>query len=436
MFPLRRPVLLLLWSAMAFPAGSARGGDVTGPVPVELRKAADGSWQLARGGHLFTIKGAGGHRSLKLLAECGGNSVRTWGADQLDRTLDEAHRHGLTVTAGIWLGHERHGFDYNDPKQVVDQLERARAAIAKYKDHPAILMWGIGNEMEGAQGDNPAIWRAVNDIARAAKQLDSNHPTMTVVAELGGERVPSIHRLCPDINIIGVNAYGGGPTVLKRYREAGGTKPIVITEFGPNGPWESPKTSWGAPIEPSSTAKADAYRRTYESSTTADARKICLGSYAFLWGWKQEATATWFGMLLSDGSRTQAVDVMAELWTGRPPANNCPQIRSVKLGGDGGNAEGQVAAGAIVIATLDATDADRDDTLSVEWRLQREADQHVTGGDAQAAPPSCPDAVVRSDGRGATVRLPKEPGGYRLFVVVHDGRGGAAVANVPLLVRR
>ena len=92
-------------------------------VPVELRETADGGWQLLRGGEPYLIRGAGGSGSLERLAEAGANSVRTWGAEGLDDILDEAHEHGLTVTAGIWLGHERHGFDYGDPAQVELRLD-------------------------------------------------------------------------------------------------------------------------------------------------------------------------------------------------------------------------------------------------------------------------------------------------------------------------
>jgi hypothetical protein len=427
--PLRNPAAAAWYALLVMLASAPAGAQ---PVPVELRHVNGdaNAWQLVRDGKPYFINGVGGQDSLELLVDCGGNSIRTWGADNLGAKLDEAKRLGLTVTVGIWLGHERHGFNYNDAKQVAEQHERARAAIEKYKSHPAVLMWGIGNEMEGfGDGGNEKIWSAVEAIAKTAKQLDPNHPTMTVVAEIGGQRVPAIHKHCPSIDVIGINSYGGGPTVARRYREAGGKKPFVLTEFGPNGFWESGKTSWGAPLEPTSTAKAASYRKTYEGSILAEREKLCLGGYAFLWGQKQEATPTWFGMLLKDGSRTEAVDAMRQLWTGKPPPNRCPQITSLKLTG-----EDQQPPGGRVSAALASTDSDGDE-LKVTWELREEPAEPTAGGDAQKTPPTHPDAIQRGDQRGVEVRLPQQPGAYRLFAFVHDPHGGAAVANVPILVK-
>ncbi|MGC8107659.1 glycoside hydrolase family 2 TIM barrel-domain containing protein, partial [Salmonella enterica] len=84
--------------------------------------------------------------SKKGLRSLGANSFRTWGADDLDSQLTEAQRLGLTVTIGIWLGHTEQGFRYGDARQVTRQYERAKQAILKYRNHPALLMWGIGNE--------------------------------------------------------------------------------------------------------------------------------------------------------------------------------------------------------------------------------------------------------------------------------------------------
>ena len=155
--------------------------------------AKDGGFQLIRNGQPYFIKGVGGDGSRKLLVHSGGNSFRTWGADNLQQVLDEAQQLGLSVTVGFWLGHERHGFNYNDADQVAAQAEQVEKTVEKFKHHPAVLVWALGNEMEGS-GDNAAIWLAVNHLAGIVKRSDANHPTMTVIAEMGGNKVKNAHR--------------------------------------------------------------------------------------------------------------------------------------------------------------------------------------------------------------------------------------------------
>ena len=205
-------------------------------------------WQLLRGGEPYFIRGAGGDGSLEQLAAAGANSVRTWGADDIGARLDAAHALGLSVTVGIWLGHERHGFDYGDETQVREQLERARQTVLRYKDHPAVLLWGIGNEMEGfGAGDNPAIWTAVNDIAAMVKKLDPRHPTMTVTAELGGGRIDGVQKLCPAIDIHGINSYGGALSWPSVTGPAARPSPTCSPSSGRPGSWEIPRTTGARP---------------------------------------------------------------------------------------------------------------------------------------------------------------------------------------------
>ena len=262
------------------------------PSKVEVIRNGD-TWHLRRDGKPFFVKGAGGTTRFDLLAAAGANSVRTWGVDNLAPLLDKAHKHGLTVTVGIWLRHEGDdgGFDYDKPELLKEQLELVRQAVLRYKDHPAVLMWGIGNEMEGYEdGDRPVIWKHVNEAAKLAKSLDTNHPVMTVIVELGGKRIQSVNQYCPDVDIVGINTYAGASSIATRYAALKPTKPYIITEFGPPGFWEVGKTAWGAPLEPTSSDKAESYRRAYVGSIQQ--KPFCLGSYAFLWGNKQERTAT------------------------------------------------------------------------------------------------------------------------------------------------
>jgi len=397
-------------------------------IKVELGQTEEG-WQLLRGGAPFFIKGAGGDASLEQLAAAGANSVRTWGSDGAGEILDRAHELGLTVTVGIWLGHERHGFDYGDEAQVEAQLQNAREAVLRHRDHPALLAWGVGNEMEGFEdGDNPLIWKAVNDVAAMIKELDPNHPTITATAFVHGGRIEFLHKQSPAIDIHGVNAYGGAQVVPEQLRAGGATKPYILTEFGPVGPWEMPKTEWGAPYEQSSTEKAAFYRQSYEKGISS-APGLALGSYAFLWGHKMEGTGTWFGMYLEDGSQTAAVDVMTELWSGKPPDNLAPTVERLTVDGPT-----QVDPGQKLRVTTAAADPEGGE-VRVRWALRAESDDYATGGDFRPSLPDIEGAILEGDAGGAMVQVPDEPGPYRVFFYAYDVGGKAATANLPLLVK-
>ena len=282
--------------------------------------------------------------------------------------------------------------------------------------------------MEGYEtGGNPHIWAAVNDVAAMIKELDPNHPTMTVTADIGGDRIYWVHERSPAIDIHGINTYGGAPSVAERLHEGGATKPFVITEFGPVGPWEMPTTDWGAPYEQTSTGKADFYREAYEKSVLG-APGMSLGAYAFLWSWKMEATETWFGMFLDNGARTGAVDVMTELWSGNAPDDLAPTVGPLQVSGGA-----SMEPGAEISASVGAADPEGG-ALRAEWVLRDESGDYLTGGDFRQPTPIIEGAVVESGVDSATVRMPDEPGAYRLFYFVYDEAGNAATANVPLQV--
>lgn len=405
------------------------------PVKVEVHKVADG-WVLLRGGQSYFVNGAGGQGHLELLKQLGGNSIRTWDANpkEMSRVLPEAARLGLTVAAGLRLEPERHGFDYSDPQQVKQQYVRAVAAVEKYKNEPTILVWGIGNEMEG-DGEKPEIWKAVNDIAREIHRIDPNHPTMTVIAGTGrgSNKLVNFMKYCPDVDILGINSYGGMATLVDEVRSKKLDRPYIVTEFGPLGWWERPRTSWGAPLEQTSTEKAETYRFGYEHSVKG-AGNLAFGSYAFVWGSKQERTHTWFGLLVPDGKggveKTSVVDVLSYEWSGKWPANRSPEISPIKTDAD----QKEVEPGSEWTASVPAKDSDGD-PLVYEWEVREETHDAREGGDAEAVPPVHPEALLRSSGSTVSFRAPQQAGAYRLFVALHDGHGGVATANVPFFVK-
>ncbi len=412
-------------AALVSLSAAASAQTAAGPVPVKVVQTANG-FQLLRGGKPYFVKGAGGDGSKPMLKADGGNSWRTWGVGpDTAGQLAEAQKLGMTVTSGIWLGHKSQGFNYGDAAAVAAQKEAARQAILKYRDSPALLVWALGNEMEEqGQEDSLPMWNAIEDIAKMAHALDPNHPTMTVVAELGGDKIKQINAHCPDIDIVGLNTYGGGPSIGTRYAAAGGVKPYMVTEYGPPGTWEAGRNAWGVVPELTSTQKADRYRDTYKKGILG--QPLCLGSYAFTWGYKQEATATWFGLLLPDGRKLSGVDALTQLWSGHAPANPCPVISSLTVDGTG-----QTAPGTVVHAALDASDPQHG-PLSVQWVLQADPETYRIGGGKEDKPPFYPEAILVGMAKTATVKLPAAPGAYRLYAYVRDTHGGAAVANVSL----
>jgi hypothetical protein len=407
---------------LALVGAAAAGGE---PAPkgsvVRVERSGKG-FRLLKDDRPYFIRGAGwGNGDLRALKEAGGNSVRTWSADDLGPLLDRAHALGLTVAAGVWLGQAREGFRYDDPKALAAQRAAVRATVLRHRDHPALLLWGLGNEMELGVPDDPRIWQEVNHLARLVKRLDPNHPTMTAVAGINPQKVERLKTLCPDLDILGVNSYGDLPKHLRLLRAAGWTRPYIMAEFGPPGWWEVQKTPWGAPLEATSAAKAEAYLAAYMRAVALHPDR-CLGSYAFIWGHKREGTATWFGMLLPGGERLGAVEAMTFAWTGTWPGNRAPRVLFIDSDAEGR----EVPPGALIDAAAAAHDPDKD-PLEFRWEVVAE------GG--EQAPRSHPEAVVSARGNRLRFRTPKAEGPYRLYVTVLDGRGHAGTANVPFFVK-
>ena len=424
---------------LALLAAACHGAVGAAPVPVKVREDGEGRFTLLRDGKPYVIKGAGGTTHLDLLKACGGNSVRTWGVDSLAEKvggkplLDRCDELGLTVTAGLWIGHERHGFDYANEAQVRKQRDAVRAAVRKYKDHPALLAWGLGNEMEGPTADGSKadhIWKELNVLAAIVKEEDTNHPVMTVIAGTAKAKIRGVLAHAPNIDILGVNAYSAAVKAPEAIREAEWAKPFVLSEFGPAGHWEVPKTKWGAPIEPTGRAKAAKYLAA-QTAVMEKGAGACLGSYCFVWGQKQEATATWYGMFLKTGEKLPPVDAMCKAWSGKDPANRCPAIKGLASELKGA----VVPPGKEFAATAEATDPEGD-ALTWDWAVTAEAAAPKGGGDKEAVPPSFPDAVVSADKDRAVIKAPDKPGNYRVFVVVRDGKGGASVENFCFRVER
>jgi hypothetical protein len=92
-------------------------------------------------------------------------------------------------------------------------------------------------------------------------------------------------------------------------------------------------------------------------------------------------------------------------------------------------------AGSRIRCAVEASDPEHE-ALAIEWDLRRDVtDDPRVGGDYEPLEPAIAGAVLESKTSHAVVRLPDQPGKYRVFVYVRDGHGGAATANVPIRIK-
>lgn len=420
-------ILLVLLPLLILPPVSADSSRVS------IERNPQGGYQLLRNGKPYFING-GALRYVDRLLAAGGNSVRSWGPAT---DLDAIHAAGLTIQFGLPVGKPRQGFDYSDKARVARQLSTALELVERFRHHPALLIWALGNESElnAGQPERIRLWQTVEEMAKAIKQADPNHPVITVLAGTG--RLDEVKQYCPSLDAVGINTYGGMLKLPEAVAAKGWEKAYIVTEFGPRGHWEVAKTAWGLPIEDSSTEKAEFYLRGYRHAVQN--RPQCLGSYVFLWGHKQEKTHTWYGMFLPDGSPTGAVDSMTFAWTGRWPADRAPRIGPGKFtitAESGGTAEENVfRPGARLRCRVPAADPEGL-ALAIKWDLRVDvSDNPGQGGDREPDSAPIEGAVLSSSGTEAFIRVPDSPGNYRVFVYAYDPGGKAATANIAIQAR-
>ena len=397
---------------------------------VEVTTNASGNFELQRNGAPYYIKGAGAKDHFDLLVKSGANSIRVWSTNNSE-LLDSAYQHGLTVTLGLHVRPERSGMDYNNEYAVKGQIEKLKNEVLKYKDHPALLVWGIGNEVD-LRYSNFKVWETIEILAKYIKEVDPNHPTMTVTAGIDPSKAFYIKKYCPSVDILGLNVYGSIENAGANLRKFNWDKPYIVSEWGVNGPFEAKTTSWKAKIEPPNGLKADQRLRRYQELIEKD-KERCLGSYCFLWGQKQESTATWHGMFLSNGEPTEAVDVMQFCWTGEWPQSRAPSIRNISLENIGWRKDHVLPPSKQATLSIEYLKYNNKKVM-VEYVLYPEAFSDKIGGDIQKSPVPVKFEIIKKSNNELTFISPKKKGAYRLFAYVKNEKGQTSVANIPFLV--
>lgn len=409
---------------------------------VTIQKNADNQYQFYVNNQPFRIKGVGFETNrFRELKDAGGNAFRTWRTDNAHMELDSAAKYGFKVALGLDIDKELHDFDYNDEAAVAEQLEELKKQVLEFKDHPNLLCWVAGNELNllfdekgGLKLVNPKTYIALNELVQFIHEVDPYHPVTTTFAGGMKEHVELCRKYCPDLDFLSYQVYGGLGDIHKMAREAAPDMPFVVTEFGPMGHWEMPATSWGREIEEPSTAKAQGYAGRMKAAFGENPDGLCLGGFAFLWGQKQERTPTWYGVLGKNGEITATVDELTKIWTGDYPSNRAPSVDQIFIDGNGPMDNVTLAPLSEHIASVDISDTENE-TLDITYIIMSEVRERSDGGAFEQEPEEIPFEHRLNANGDLVFTAPTEEGDYRLFVYAHDGERKMGYSNIPFYVK-
>jgi hypothetical protein len=400
-------------------------------------KQINGKWTFLIEGKSFEVKGATfGYdkdvnnyiKHFQELNNLGVNTIRTWGTGEHTRKLlDVAHKYNIKVMLGIWMRHGKPGmeaddsFDYvNDSIGKETMYKNALSIVEKYKNHPAILTWGVGNEVYlnmATDKEKIAYSKLLERICFQIKKIDENHPVTSVEAWTFG--VDWWLKYVPSIDIFGINTYGAGANILpQELAKKGVKKPYVITEFGVRGEWEIKKDKNGVIPEPTDQEKYDAIVKGYNEWIKP--KPNCLGVYVFHYANDNRHVAPWLLTHFKSMTRPQYWAIR-EAYTGKKPINNVPIIKSFQL------LENNIKSETWVAVKLDAIDIENE-ALTISFYYNQR-----TGSRKRK------DQLVKLQSRGnlsegIEIKLPKENGGIRVYAVVSDTYNNAGIATTSISV--
>lgn len=398
----------------------------------------DEQWTLLVDGAPFPVKGATfGYdenvaqydEHLEELAFLGVNSIRTWGTgEHTGELLDAAHRHGIKVMVGIWMRHGRPGmeaddsFDYlSDTAGMRVMHESAINTVERYKDHPAVLMWGVGNEVYlnmATDAEKIAYSQLLDQICRDIKARDGDHPIASVEAWTFG--VEWWQQYVPSLDIYGLNSYGPAAGMLAGELEKRGIDmPYLITEFGVMGEWDLEPDANGVKPEPSD---AEKYRSIVEGYREwIEPHPACLGVYIFHYANGDHFAAVWLQTHFEGLTRPQYWAIR-EAYTGKPPVNHVPDIRRFAL------PDAETSSGTWVPATLTLADAEAD-PLSIRFYYNQRT------GSRKRRDQLLPLAARGNLDAGFEIQLPRADGGIKVYAMVADTFGNVGIASTSITVR-
>ncbi|MBP5560003.1 MAG: DUF4434 domain-containing protein [Bacteroidales bacterium] len=421
----------------------------TDAVSVKILRNSSGEWQMTVGDTPFYVNGAATNRYYTDVRKFGGNTIRLYSPKSADTKdiMDDAYKAGLKVYLGLGMSAAEY-MDYTDAKKVADQKETILNYVRQYKNHPALLCWSIGNEIEASNENNLDLWKAVGDIAKSIDELDGKHPITCALAGSATARLQNLVKYAPEVDFISVNSYYPSVgNIAANIAAAGIDLPYMVTEFGPRGTWamsaepgrilpwgDNYSSSSSALVEETSTEKENVYLNILEQDIKAKQSQGCIGSFVFVWGYQTHGEVlNWYSTHTVDHYSYGVCDAMQKCWTGEWPSARAPRIESrndMTMNGLIADNAIKVKAGSDNTAKVTAK-ASTEVNLRYHWIIFREGDHKSDG----SMPDGIENLIADNALQEISFKAPSAVGGYRLYVfVLDDVNKKAASACIPFCV--
>lgn len=270
-----------------------------------------------------------------LVRAMGANTIRLHSLPTDNKLLDAAYEYGLYVIITIpvsWVD------DLASTAGRNKVLADVTTYVTRWKDHPAILIWCIGNEINywNLIGNHAtarfADWYSLlNECALKAHEIEgvNYHPVTTAESEISSLGVVSNgsdDASMPNLDLWAVQVYRGntpGFDTMFTDCQARSAKPFVITEFG----CDAYNTRTGAEDQAAQADTINGMLDTLNQNLSADnPTKLFIGGCLFQWcdDWSKnqwgaansthDITGTWNSPNYYDYESTSKNNMNEEWW--------------------------------------------------------------------------------------------------------------------------
>ena len=407
-----------------------------GPRKVTLQKR-NGHYNFYKDGKLFLVKGGSGFKYIKELADCGGNTIICWDTSKIESTLKEAAKNNVAVIIGLDVpGGEDIAF-YKNQKYVEDLTRAYITIVNRYKNHPFLLAWCLGNELSVPFSLTPTpFYKTYNSILDHIHNIDPNHPVSTSIINIAKRKIIMIRWRMPALDFYCINIYNSIKSIQEQLNliKLVWNGPYLIGEWAPAGGWEAPLNVWNAPIENTSTKKAEQYYEFYSKYMPVKDPRF-LGSLVFYWGSRQEYTYTWFSIFNENGTPTEIKEALYDCWNDTVTQHVSPILKYMLVDSLEAHDNIILVPGSKHYASA-WMQTSKSDTLHYSWQILQE-DWRLYWGKAfnfLRKPPSETGLFADSTLQSTGFTAPLKEGPYRIFVTVYNSKGYCATANTPIYV--